>query len=198
MQDLKMPGTAKHSCLGSRTIFSAGAFKEMILAPVKRSLWSVLKSLLLSAEQDQVSHSWVKLKNQICTFPTWLKRERIDFLVVHSSGSEEAQILIIQKKCLVLGLSDSLQWVSVMELCDWRTFNAFWEGLGTGSWGCGVSLGICVCGRSQLSWMDPWLPSLSIAKRTAVKLKNKKKSMGVEKSGWSGILNQFSTWDWGC
>lgn len=33
MQDLRMPGTAKHSCLGSRTIFSVGAFKEMILAP---------------------------------------------------------------------------------------------------------------------------------------------------------------------
>lgn len=28
-----MPGTAKQSCLGSRTIFSVGAFKEMILAP---------------------------------------------------------------------------------------------------------------------------------------------------------------------
>lgn len=93
-----MPGTAKHSCLGSRTIFSVGAFKEMILAPVKRSLWSALKSLLLAAEQDQVSHSWVKLKSLICTFPTWLKRERIDFLLVHSSGSEETQILIIKKK----------------------------------------------------------------------------------------------------
>lgn len=33
MQDLRMPGTARHSCLGSRTIFSVGAFKEMILAP---------------------------------------------------------------------------------------------------------------------------------------------------------------------
>lgn len=33
MQDLRKPGTAKHSCLGSRTIFSVGTFKEMILAP---------------------------------------------------------------------------------------------------------------------------------------------------------------------
>lgn len=33
MQDLRMSGTAEHSCLGSRTIFSVGAFKEMIQAP---------------------------------------------------------------------------------------------------------------------------------------------------------------------
>lgn len=28
-----MLGTAKHSCLGSRTIFSVGAFKEIVQAP---------------------------------------------------------------------------------------------------------------------------------------------------------------------
>lgn len=33
MQDLRMLGTAKHSCLGSRTIFSVGAFKEIIQPP---------------------------------------------------------------------------------------------------------------------------------------------------------------------
>lgn len=28
-----MPGTAKHSCLASRTIFSVGAVKGMVLTP---------------------------------------------------------------------------------------------------------------------------------------------------------------------
>lgn len=53
-------------------------------------------------------------------------------------------------------------------------FNTFKEGLGTGSLEYGVSLGICVCVRSKVPQMNPWLPFLSIPKRTGVKLEKKR------------------------
>lgn len=55
MQDLRMPGTAKHSCLGSETIFSIGAFKEKMLASCEEVTVKCAEELL-SGKQNHVSH----------------------------------------------------------------------------------------------------------------------------------------------
>lgn len=45
-----MPGTAEHSYLGSRTIFSVGAFKEMIQAPCEEVTVKYIEELLLTGK----------------------------------------------------------------------------------------------------------------------------------------------------
>lgn len=91
-----MPGTAKHSCLGSRTIFSVGAFKEMIQAPWKEV---TVKYTEEPAFNWKVNSSFPQLSKDIEPDSRFsYLTEGWIFLLVYYSGSKDAQILIIQQQ----------------------------------------------------------------------------------------------------
>lgn len=97
MQDLRMPGTAKHSCLGSRTIFSVGAFKEMIQAPCEEVTVKYAEEPAFNWKANPSFPQLSKAKDLCFSHLTEEGKDGF-FLLVYSSGSEEAQILIIQQQ----------------------------------------------------------------------------------------------------
>lgn len=96
MQDLRMPGTAKHSCLGSRTIFSVGAFKEMIQAPCEEVTVKYTEEPAFNWKVNPSFPQLSKAKEPDSCF-SCLTEEGKDgfFLLVYCSGSKDDQILII-------------------------------------------------------------------------------------------------------